>query len=150
MRCVAAALCVLIATGCRAFQPAPCFEVPAVLDVDKAVRILRTATRVEEDGVGIAGAPSCYVAAYRVILASGDASERFRDVYNSGTASGKIYALAGLYRADRKTFERLNRSAFARSAKTVPFLMGCVLHERPIAEVVKAIPTGCLFVPCAT
>ncbi len=92
----------------------------------RAIEVLRSADRLESSHTGAAGAPSCFVTAYRRIISRRDAPETFKILFEQASPIGKIYALAGLYDVDRATFERLINDARLSSPATFERIDGCI------------------------
>lgn len=88
------------------------------------------------------GVESWYVRAYRQILARRGAASDFVDLYQSATPAGKVYALAGLYDTDRRTFERLVQNEFIGESGQLMYLQGCVGGPISAAEVREKLASG--------
>ncbi len=146
MRVVGSLLCLALLGACSNWpRQRFCFTVPSPMSERRAYRLIKTAPRVWPDGWGIAGAPSCYAAAYRVLLTSPDASSQFSRLFETGTPAGKLYALAGLQQTKSPLFDRYSHSTFAESKAPVEVFEGCVIREQPIATIVARLLSGDLY-----
>jgi hypothetical protein len=99
---------------------------------------LKTAERFDSTHIGEAGILSQYVEAFRVMLALPEhmAGSQFRALYATASPEGKLYALSGLYFTDSKQFAT-EVARLANDRTVVKTMNGCILMERPIAEVVR-------------
>lgn len=145
MRIVTAiAIAISIATFACASSAASesCVDVPEKFSDAAAYDLLREAPRVWADGWGIAGAPSCYAAAYRHLLASRDAAKHFEKLMRNGSPAGRLYALAGLTEVRAPHAEDYLDEALANSSQRVEVFLGCSNLEEPVSRVAALIKEG--------
>ena len=118
--------------------------VPQTLSQDPlslSIAVLKQTESFKAAAVGVAGSTPNEVLAWRVIFNSPNRESIFRDVLVSGSPSGRLYALAGLW------FEDAN--AFAAAAKrlgtqggSVTTVRGCMVGSESIRELIREIESG--------
>lgn len=129
MRVGTALLMMLLLAGCSMVGESP-------------MGVLRTAEEIQSATVGPAAATSYYVRAYRRILSRPGSARDFADVYRDATPAGKVYAMAGLYDTDRRTFDRLIQTDFINPGATLSYTDGCLVRAMDRDEVREKLMTG--------
>jgi hypothetical protein len=132
---------VLAAVTVRADEK-PCGKIPDRFDVASAVRILKSAPGVWPDGMGIAGAPSCYAAAFRWLAAQRESTPDFERLAQSASPAGRLYGLAGLKKKSSPRFEEIAKDAFFDSGTAIEVIDGCIIHRVAARELAKDIRAG--------
>lgn len=132
-------LALLICLGLLAVKPAPAQET----DTEKgtAFHALKNAPYFAIGGVGIAGTISEPEKAFRVLLARKDAAAVFQSLLIEANPEGRMYALLGLKEKSKTTF-RQKVSAYRFLKTDVKVMQGCILGQRPAAEIIKGIESG--------
>lgn len=105
--------------------------------VRKAYALLRDAEEFTSSHVDVAGAPSCLVVAFQVVLESRSAKVAFRSLVAEATLEGQLYALSGLYLVDHEEFSaQLPRYLAMTTPVNIHF--GCLEDQTPTHLVVAA------------
>jgi len=91
--------------------------------------------------VGIAGVPPNEVLAWRVVFSSPDRDEVFRDLLATGSPSGRLYALAGLWFGDATEFAKA-AAALRDQGGMVATVSGCIASTESVRELVHQIESG--------
>jgi hypothetical protein len=105
--------------------------------VAEAVALLRTADTFDDAHVGIDGALSKFVVAFRTVLADPGAADAFRELLQHATPAGRLYGAAGLFFADPPAFD----AALARlgaDGGVIRRRQGCFTMQYPVATVVSS------------
>jgi len=130
--------------GC---EPGTCTpQEPAPLQLSEfgreAFQTLLTAESFTNEAVGIAGVTSAEILALRTIWREPTAGRAFRQLEEQATVAGRLFALCGLYYADREAF--LKRvEPYRTSDETVGFLEGCMMLEAcPVSFLVERAEPG--------
>lgn len=106
----------------------------------RAYDVLRRAETFDTPHVGVSGALSGHVAAFRVVLREPRAREAFLALLGDATAAGRLYALAGAYFAAPEVFDEAVRW-LETSRASVRTVSGCILDERTVTSIVRQ-PNG--------
>lgn len=102
----------------------------------EALEILMKAERFTTDAIGYAGVMPDEVIALRRLFQESYAAEALAYVERNASMAGRLFALVGLYRADRPRFDTLLES-YRKSQATVEFMTGCcVLPGTLVREIV--------------
>lgn len=109
-------------------------------EAERAFRILLEARTFDSVRVGVSGALSPHVAAFRVLVRDAAARPAFVAMLRDGSPAGRLYALAGIYFAAPEAFDEAVRW-LERSDSEVMTVSGCILGRRTIGSVVRA-PEG--------
>jgi hypothetical protein len=109
--------------------------------LDIAVAILRNAERFSSAGVGYAGLTPNEVMAWRVVFFRGDAESTFKNLLETATPAGQMYALAGLRFGKPDVFTRAATRLEGRLDR-VQTVRGCIGGSETIAELVAEIRKG--------
>jgi hypothetical protein len=111
-----------------------------VKGVSDPIALLLAAERFESAAVGVAGRPSKYALAWKRILASPDASRRFRELLaGARTIPGRLYGLAGLQYTDPSAARAWRAAAPSWVSGEVDVLFGCIGGRVPILELLPQI-----------
>lgn len=105
-------------------------------DAARAYRILLEARTFDSTRVGVAGALSPHVAAFRVLVRDPGARSAFVAMLRDGSPAGRLYALSGIYFAAPEAFDEAVRW-LARSDSEVVTVSGCILGRRTLGSVVR-------------
>jgi hypothetical protein len=115
----------------------PSTQLPAPRDVRRAYALLVSAESFSDAHVGFAGAPSCEVVAFQVVLESYTADRAFKQLLSDATLPGQLYGLSGLYFTDPPTFcGHVER--YRVDATSVPTDIGGVTERQSVASLVSA------------
>jgi len=106
-----------------------------------ATTVLRTSNRFSSAAVGYVGTTPDEVLAWRIIFHSSDRDKVFKELLTSGSVSGQLYALAGLWFGDSTEFARA-ADRLRRNRGTVRTVRGCIVSTEPIADLVGQIEHG--------
>ena len=123
----------LVMSVIRAAQPA--------YTPDQAYEKLLTAGGFSASAVGIVATTPAEVEAFRILLGQPGAKERFKQLLQDASRAGKLYALAGLYLTDRKTFDA-EVGGFEGSGEPVGTMTGCVVFPTTVGAIVEEIRSG--------
>ena len=115
--------------------------VTASVSIPQATERLKKATIFAFGGVGFAGTMSDEETAFHVICSSTDASALFSTIYSQGTDEAKLYALSGLHRLDKGSFDALAKALDEKNPKVMT-MSGCLVIPRDAADVVAGIDAG--------
>jgi hypothetical protein len=129
-------------SGCASAPRTFCVPPREPYDLASARRLLTKAPSFQSDGIGIAGAPSCYAAAYRVLVEQPDAPDLFRSLYRHGTPEARIYALVGLHTVDPESFRELRTDPWVAKAPPIRTQFGCSGGQEQATVLVQAITDG--------
>lgn len=129
MRSFGFALALLVSTASVAAEPTP--------SVDADVATIRTVTVVSDGHDGRAGTTPESVHAFRRLVRSPGAAERFAELLKDATPAGRLFALCGLYFTDPEAF-RSALPAFERSEERVRHQAGCMISEEPVADLIHS------------
>lgn len=91
----------------------------------------------ETGRVGFAGTLSSHVISLNTLLAEKDAAAALNSLAAGATEAGKLYALSGLYYADRTAFDK-GVELFRSSEATVQVLTGCLMSEEKVGKIVES------------
>ena len=105
------------------------------LSIQDAEAILRRRTPVFAFGTQ---PPRRQVQAFNVVFEQPDAAARFRVIAESGSAAGRLYALAGLLMLDRAAANRVT-SALGADAQVVRVFDSDTAYEKPVRDVAMMI-----------
>ena len=119
-----------------------CTEEPvALFDMSEkgqaAYNDLLKAEVFETGRVGFAGTLSPHVISLNMLLAEKDAAAALGSLLAGGTDAGRLYALSGLYYADRDSFDR-GVSRLKDGEATVRVLKGCLMSEEKLGKIVES------------
>ena len=128
--------------GCASAPKTFCVPPSEPYDLSTARYLLRKAPSFQSDGIGIAGARSCYAAAYRVVVNQPDAAEIFRWLYRRGTPEARIYALVGLHTVDPESFRELKADPWLATAPPIRTQFGCSGGQEQATVLVQGIAEG--------
>jgi len=92
-------------------------------------------------GVGYAGTISEGERAFRAVLASPNAARLFRAALTNGTSEAQLYALCGLRRLERETFDR-HAARILAANPSVRTMSGCMQTDERASNVVARIGSG--------
>lgn len=98
--------------------------------------LLKAAT-FETGRVGFAGTLSTHVISLNTLLAEKDAAAALGSLLAGATDAGRLYALSGLYYADRPAFDK-GVTAFKDSEATVQVLSGCLMSDEKVGKIVES------------
>jgi len=134
----------LFASGCLSNQMFWCADRRHLLnrfgsDLRIAQAILRNADAVESPSLGPAGAPSCLVAAYRVVLSDKGAREHFEKLSREATVAGRLYAFAGLYEVDPDHAKTIADGLRDLTGPPIELRDGCLATRVTPAEIVAKL-----------
>jgi hypothetical protein len=107
----------------------------------EAYRTLRTVNVFTGDRVGAVGLTPAHLTAWRSLLADKNAATHFKRLLSTATLPGQLYALAGLYYADRPHLQEL-AAPYLERADTVPTVITCCVDTAPVREIVTRIIDG--------
>lgn len=107
----------------------------------QALARLRHATMFEDSAVGFGGETPRVVYAYWDLLEEPNADAAFKQLLRTGTPSGQLYALCGIYHTDR---EHLAAAAkpFLNSDDSVFTFSGCLQSASSIPKMTRDILSG--------
>lgn len=91
----------------------------------------------ETGRVGFAGTLSSHVISLNTLLAEKDAAGALGSLLAGATEAGRLYALSGLYYADRAAFET-GVARFKDSEATVRVLNGCLMSDEKVGKIVES------------
>jgi hypothetical protein len=111
---------------------------PAARDAFEA---LKKSERFCDEHVGFAGQTPPEVIALRKLVSEKQAPLRFKELVDTGSTAGKLYALCGLYFSDYAEFQRKIKP-FRTSKAKVTTLMGCSIGTDSVAEIVELRESG--------
>ena len=130
-------------------SPVPAEQVrkPRTVQLALAGEVIRGAVAFNAAQVGFAGITPTEVLAWRVILQSPGRDSVFRDLLETATSAGQLYALAGLryglYVVGTDSSEYWSASArLSRKSQWVLTTIGCIGSRAPLNELVKQIDSG--------
>ena len=106
-----------------------------------SVAVLKQAESFKAAAVGVAGVTPNEVLAWRVIFNSPGRDEVFRDLLATGSPSGRLYALAGLWFEDANEFATAATAVRAQGG-TVTTVRGCIATTESLRELVHQIESG--------
>jgi hypothetical protein len=94
-------------------------------------------------GVGFAGVTSKGEKAYRQLAALPEeqALAAFEELFRSGNAQAKCYALAGIRGLNAGRFEQIY-SEMTESQDMVAIMRGCIISHEPLAVIARRIKRG--------
>lgn len=92
--------------------------------ISLAFELLLKSNSFSYAGTGFHGGRSAEIDGFAKVAGDPDADSLFKDLFERGRPAGQLFALCGLYRTDRPTFDRLVRS-MEGSKKTVEVSVGC-------------------------
>lgn len=98
---------------------------------------LRDARVFEAGSVGFRGGMSQQIKNLGVIMRERDAVGLLNAILENGTSAGKLYALSGLYYADKGSFE-LGRTNLRNSEVMVQVLNGCIMMDLAMGKIIEA------------
>jgi hypothetical protein len=122
-------------------RPGSTIPIQAPQPLDMAVAILRNADRFSSAGVGYAGLTPNEVMAWRVIFFRADAESIFKNLLETATPAGQLYALAGLRFSNSRVFSRTAARLEGRR-DLVQTVRGCIAGRQTFAELVVEIKNG--------
>ena len=127
--------------------PAGQFRGPRTLQLALAEEVIRSAVAFNAAQIGFGGITPTEVLAWRVILQSPGRDSVFRDLIETATPAGQLYALAGLryglYVVGTDSMEYWSASTrLSRNSALVLTTSGCIVSRAPVSELVKQIDTG--------
>jgi len=105
-----------------------------------AYEVLRDTGLFSDTYVGEMAQLSPEVAAYRVLVRRSSRAE-FERLLAEARPAGKLYALCGLYQLRADSFAQAAEE-LARSVESVIVVVGCLVWERPVSEIVEEIVSG--------
>ncbi len=140
---VIAGLLVLLGGVCcsAATTPGPAKAKPTDKDAQQAYESLIVAQFFAFGGVGEAGTISPGEKAFSTVLASTNALSLFRKTLAKGTTEARLYALFGLRRLDRRSFDSAAKDLVTANPK-VTTMTGCIVWHEQAATLVKQIAEG--------
>jgi len=106
-----------------------------------SVAVLKQAESFKASAVGVAGVPPNEVLAWRVVFSSPDRDEVFRDLLATGSPSGRLYALAGLWFGDANEFAK-GAAALRDQGGSVATVSGCIASTESVRALVHQIESG--------
>lgn len=98
---------------------------------------LRDARIFEAGPVGFRGRMSQQIKNLGLLMQERERVAALNTILEKGTSAGKLYALSGLYFADRGSFE-IGRMNLRDSEETVQVLNGCIMMDLPLGKIVEA------------
>lgn len=107
----------------------------------KAYRIVKKADKFYDSRVGYGGDTPEVVHAFQDLLNEKRADVAFKALLEKATLPGQLYALCGLWFTDPEEFKR-KLPHYSRLKGEVPTMMGCIVDEDPISELVKSNHPG--------
>ena len=107
----------------------------------KAYKTLKEVSYFAMGGVGIAGRTSSGEHALRVLLKQKESVAAFQALLKQGSRESRMYALVGLKIQDQKAFDQ-SITPYLDSKANVKSMRGCIMSDRPVAEVAKEIEKG--------
>ena len=119
----------------------------SALQLSLAAEVLRTAVAFDAARIGYAGLTPAEVLAWRVVYQSQARDSVFRNLLETATAPGRLYALAGLrfslYVLGADSSKYWLASKRLRQSKTrVLTMVGCIGSMTPQDELVREIDSG--------
>jgi hypothetical protein len=106
-----------------------------------SIAVLKQSESFKASAVGIAGITPNEVLAWRVVFNSPNRDEAFQSIIASGSISGQLYALAGLWFGDATQFAAALK-VVSRRGGAVQTLKGCIGGSQPLSELLREIQTG--------
>lgn len=105
--------------------------------IDEATAILNITSTFAGPAVGFAGVEPPEHKAFRAVLASPDAAERFERLTSTAKPAGQLYGLQGLRVIDKARYARVVR-AFEGSEMSVGTMSGCFMTRDTVGSVIAA------------
>jgi hypothetical protein len=106
-----------------------------------ALAILRNTDYVSVGPAGFAATIPAPILAWRTLVDDSEAPRLFKDLLETGTPSGQVYAMAGLFLVDPDAFaEGLSR--LRSQLGPLPWQDGCVLESLTSEGIIVALQTG--------
>jgi len=106
-----------------------------------SIAVLKQSETFKASTLGEAGITPNEVLAWRLIFNSPSRDEVFRDILTTGSPSGRLYALAGLWFGDANEF-RVSAKALGTRSGTVTTVRGCIVSSEPLRELIREIESG--------
>lgn len=125
----------LTLSACMAVTP------PLSESGSKAYATLKNMDKFYDVAVGFAGTTPETVHAFQALLRERNADAAFKSLLKEATLPGQLYALCGLWFTDSEEFKRQVPHYSSLKGK-VPTMMGCIVSEDPISELVKSNHPG--------
>ncbi|WP_395748349.1 hypothetical protein [Prosthecobacter sp.] len=107
----------------------------------KAFRVLKEADKFYDSAVGFAGTTPEVVRSFQILLKEEDADAAFKVLLQEATLPGQLYALCGLWFTDQAAF-KLGVARYSASTLKVPAMMGCVVADEQVSELVECRQPG--------
>lgn len=102
-----------------------------------AFESLREARIFETGSVGFRGGMSPQIESLGIIMKESEKVAALNAILENGAPAGKLYALSGLYYADKASYER--GLANLRGSETmVQMLNGCLMFDLPMGKIIEA------------
>lgn len=124
--------------GCAEQSAGPSFP---DAEIAEAYGMLRDAETFASTCVGFASAMPPEIPGWRAIVSHPHAAEHFAALLRTARGPGQMYALAGLYVADRARFDE-RVPAYLRSDERVPVMSGCVGSVTEVRSIAGKIQSG--------
>jgi len=125
----------------RSVTPATTADLRATESVRQAYTLLRGTSEVTSAYVGPAGLPSCNAVAFRTILDSHHPGSAFESLLAHATLEGQIYALAGIYLTNPKSFAE-RAAPFLDMGYPVSTQRECFIKAESVSDLVGNITSG--------
>lgn len=122
-------------------SPFPQLTPVAPTRVQLAAATLRQADRLHAAQTGFGGTAPAEVLAWRLLLHAPDADSLFLDLTRAPSRVAQLYGLIGLHVSNPKLYQ----SALVRARQdgsSVPTVVGCIVFEQPMADVLAEIDRG--------
>lgn len=125
----------LMLSACMATAP------PLSEQGSKAYQTVKKTDKFYDVAVGYAGTTPEVVHAFQTLLQEKNSDAAFKSLLKEATLPGQLYALCGLWFTDPEMFKQQVPNYSSMKGK-VPTMMGCIVDEDPIAELVKSNHPG--------
>lgn len=108
---------------------------------EDAYAVVKKADKFYDAAIGFAGTKPEVVTAFQTLLQQQNADAAFKSLLQEATLPGQLYALCGLWFTDQAAFKQ-QIARYSRVKGKVPTMMGCIVSEDPVAELVKSAHPG--------